>query len=76
MVLLLAGAIAAEAREQRLRKVIRSMEEPCPDCDGSGLLTTGEECDWCGGQGLVLKPATEVAEILRAALAADSEATP
>lgn len=20
----------------------------CPKCEGTGLLQTGEECDWCG----------------------------
>jgi hypothetical protein len=64
--------LARVSREhETMRDALRSMEEPCPDCEGRG-----DDCGWCGNTGLVLKPAPEVASILQVALAGSRAATP
>jgi hypothetical protein len=59
----------AESRLDKALYALRNMDEPCPDCGGSSILVNGKDCEWCGSTGLVLRPATEIVEIRRAAIA-------
>jgi hypothetical protein len=56
-----------EAELERVTAALRSLEEPCYDCEGDG-------CDTCADTGLVMKPVTEVAKIVHAALAGGARA--
>jgi DnaJ-class molecular chaperone len=51
--------LSLEEAHRGVRRTLQmQVAEPCPTCDGTGVLNDNKRCQTCGGSGQVLKPKT------------------